>query len=133
MGLLMVTVSAQNLCRFCRKIKFSKILLVKFQNQLKTDHLWQLISFVYTDKLFRPWQKVKRHLWPSRKYNILGYGTKLDLFLNDFVEKFHLGILKISQKFIIFGNLSLLFIRTDYSDPGKKLEDTCGLPENIIF
>ena len=82
MGLLMVIVSVQNLSRISRKIKFSKILLVNLQNQLKINHFWQLISFVYTDKLLRPWQKVKRHLWPSRKYNILRYGTKLDLFLN---------------------------------------------------
>ena len=109
------------------------ISLKNLENRSKIDHLWQFISFIYTDKLLRPRKIFRRHLRPSRKYNILGYGTKLDLFLNDFVEKFHLGILKISQKFIIFGNLSLLFIRTDYSDPGKKLEDTCGLPENIIF
>ena len=71
----MVTVSVQNTRRFSHKIKFSKILLVNFQNQQKIDHFWQLISFVYTDKLLRPWQKVKRHLWPSRKYNVLRYGT----------------------------------------------------------
>ena len=34
MGLQMVTVSAQNLCRFGRKIKFSEILLVNFENHL---------------------------------------------------------------------------------------------------
>ena len=34
MGLLMVTVSAQNLCRFGRKTKFSEILLVNFENHL---------------------------------------------------------------------------------------------------
>ena len=38
---------------------------------------------------------------------------------------------KLIKKLIIFGNLSLLFLWTNYSDPGKKLEDTCGFPENI--
>ena len=52
------------------------------ENLSEIDSFWQLISFVYADKLLRPWQKIRRHLWPSRKYNILRYGTKLDLFLN---------------------------------------------------
>ena len=49
------------------------------------------------------------------------------------IGKWNLEILKIVQILDRFGNLSHLFMRTNYSDPGKKLEDTCGLPENIIF
>ena len=59
-----------------------EILSQNFENLSEIDWFWQLFSFVYTDKLLRPWQKIRRHLWPSRKYNILRYGTKLDLFLN---------------------------------------------------
>ena len=52
-----------------------EILSWNLENLSEFDQFWQLIAFVSMDKLLRPWQKIRRHLWPSRKYNILRYGT----------------------------------------------------------